>query len=166
MISRKKDPNFHKILVFFLAKDCNQRRPGAVWVTKKEKDPAKIDKEYEAFVEDMIGYDPNKSSKSTEKPYVPPMGDLSKSLAPTSKPLMLTHKFSNSIGSSAPGAASAEMRAMSDPQKAGGLRVIIHICFQIYSTTTFFVGCFEIYVFYISIDYLLSNFKIIFAGYW
>ena len=76
-----------------------------------------------------MGYDPNKSSKSTEKPYVPPMGDLSKSLTPTSRPLMLTHKFSNSIGSSAPGAASAEMRAMSDPQKAGGLRVIIHIFF-------------------------------------
>ena len=88
-----------------------------------------------------MGFDPNKSSKSTEKPYVPPMGDLSKSLTPISRPLMLT----NSIGSSAPGAASAEMRAMSDPQKAGGLRVIIHIYFQTYSTTFFFVGSFEIY---------------------
>ena len=67
------------------------------------------------------------NSKPTEKPYAPPMGDLSKSFTPLSKPLMLTNCFSNSIGSSAPGAASAEMRAMSDPQKAGGLRVIILI---------------------------------------
>ena len=67
------------------------------------------------------------NSKPTEKPYAPPMGDLSKSFTPLSKPLMLTNCFSNSIGSSAPGAASAEMRAMSDPQKAGGLRVSIFI---------------------------------------
>ena len=54
-----------------------------------------------------------------DKPYVPPMGcDTSRSLNPsTSKPLMLTN------GSNAPGAASAHARALSDPQKAGGIRV-------------------------------------------
>ena len=56
--------------------------------------------------------------KATEKPYVPPMGDLSKCFQPRHVPLMLTN------GSSAPGAASAHARAMSDPQANPGLRVI------------------------------------------
>ena len=58
-----------------------------------------------------------------DKPYVPPMGcDASRSLNPSSsKPLMLTN------GSNAPGAASAHARALSDPQKAGGIRVKIII---------------------------------------
>ena len=60
-------------------------------------------------------------SEEGDKPYVPPMGcDTSRSLNPsTSKPLMLTN------GSNAPGAASAHARALSDPQKAGGIRVKI-----------------------------------------
>ena len=57
-----------------------------------------------------------------DKPYVPPMGDLSRCFDNKSVPLMLTN------GSSAPGAASAQARAMSDPQRAGGLRVSKQNC--------------------------------------
>lgn len=53
----------------------------------------------------------------TDKPYVPPMGDLSACLKTPVAPLMLTN------GSAAPGAASAQARALSNPQQAGGLRV-------------------------------------------
>ena len=107
---------FHGLSFIQIAKDCNQRRPGVVFQVKKVSNPEKIDKEYEAFLSDMgMKQDEQKS----EKPYVPPMGDLSKSFKPLSKPLMLTN------GSNAPGAASAEIRALSDPQKAGGLRVRI-----------------------------------------
>ena len=66
-----------------------------------------------------MGFKSDKVEKQ-DKPYVvPPMGDLSRSFKPQAKPLMLTN------GSSAPGAASALARAISDPQKAGGLRVNI-----------------------------------------
>ena len=99
-----------------IAKDCNQRRPGVVFQVKKVSNPEKIDKEYEAFLSDM---GMKQEDQKSEKPYVPPMGDLSKSFKPLSQPLMLTN------GSNAPGAASAEIRALSDPQKAGGLRVCI-----------------------------------------
>ena len=86
---------------------------------KKETNPELIDKEYDAFIADM-GL--KKEGVQTEKPYVPPMGDLSKCFKPNSTPLMLT---SGSVLREAPGAASAEVRALSDPQKAGGLRVSI-----------------------------------------
>ena len=110
----------HEILILkFVAKDCQQRRPGVVFQVKKETNPELIDKEYDAFIADM-GL--KKEGAQTEKPYVPPMGDLSKCFKPNSAPLMLT---SGSVLREAPGAASAEVRALSDPQKAGGLRVSI-----------------------------------------
>ena len=97
------------------AQDCNQRRPGATYNVKKKADPEMLDTEYQAFLADM-GLK-GETSSDTEKPYVPPMGDLSRSFQ-NSKPLMLTN------GSSAPGAASAHARALSDPQRAGGLRTV------------------------------------------
>lgn len=108
---------FSWTLFIQIAKDCNQRRPGVVFQVKKVSNPEKIDKEYEAFLSDM---GMKQEDQKSEKPYVPPMGDLSKSFKPLSQPLMLTN---GSVA--APGAASAEIRALSDPQKAGGLRVCI-----------------------------------------
>ena len=61
---------------------------------RKEADPEQLDTEYQAFLADM-GI--KGEEKATEKPYVPPMGDLSKCFQPRQVPLMLTN------GSSAPG---------------------------------------------------------------
>jgi len=103
-----------------LTKDCQQRRPGATFTSKKETNPEQLDSEYQAFLQDMGLKTGKDVSEEGDKPYVPPMGcDTSRSLNPsTSKPLMLTN------GSNAPGAASAHARALSDPQKAGGIRVV------------------------------------------
>lgn len=97
-----------------LTTDCQQRRPGTIFTAPKA-DPVQMDSEYEAFLNDM-GH--RKGEKVVEKPYVPPMGDLSQCLKKPSAPLMLTN------GSAAAGAASAHSRAISNPQTAGGLRVI------------------------------------------
>jgi hypothetical protein len=107
-----------KSILYFLfrsAKDCQQQRPGVSFVQRKEADPEQLDSEYQAFLSDM-GLQSTDSIKP-EKSYVPPMGDLSKNFQTPKAPLMLTN------GSCAPGAASAHARAMSNPQKAGGLRV-------------------------------------------
>ena len=79
--------------------------------------------------------------QKSEKPYVPPMGDLSKSFKPLSQPLMLTN------GSNAPGAASAEIRALSDPQKAGGLRVCITCIMNVFFFIVFFFFFFFFFFF-------------------
>jgi hypothetical protein len=67
-----------------------------------------------AFLKDMGEKIPGEDHVKAE-PYVPPMGDLSRSLN-TRAPLMLTH------GGGAPGAASAQARALtSSQQTAGGM---------------------------------------------
>ena len=90
------------------------------------KDRETIDKEYDAFLDDLVGdglaKPKPKKPKTEEKvdaPYVPPMslqGNFGK--ATSVAPLMLTD------GSSAPGAASAKARALSSgkiiKQTAGG----------------------------------------------
>ena len=98
-----------------ITQDCQQRRPGEVFKVRKEANPEELDTEYQAFLADM-GI--KGEGQSTEKKYVPPMGDLSKAFQGPKVPLMLTN------GSSAPGAASAQARAASDPQRAPGLRVL------------------------------------------
>ena len=65
---------------------------------------------------------PREMATRLEKPYVPPMGalDPSKNLSMAQDkilPIMYTN------GSSAPGAASLQARALSDPQKCGAARV-------------------------------------------
>ena len=114
------------ILVFFpLASDCRQRRPGESFNKKGKSNPEVIDKEYEAFLEDMGIEPPSKKKEREDKKkaeanskYVPPMGDLSKALSCRSggaaPPLMLTN------GSHAPGAASAHARAISAGQQTPG----------------------------------------------
>ena len=98
------------IFIFFIAKDCQQRRPGASFVKIKETKPEVLDHEYQAFLSDMgIKYG-GKKVPEEKKPYVPPMqgsSDASKGMKPTQRPLMLTN------GSDAPGAASAHARAAS-----------------------------------------------------
>lgn len=37
----------------FLAKDCRQRRPGEIWAKPKDNNSKVIDKEYDAFLNDM-----------------------------------------------------------------------------------------------------------------
>ena len=104
--------------LFHIAVDCRQQRPGSTFTRKKETNPEQLDTEYEAFLADM-GMNSGNDKSNPEKPYVPPMGDLSRCFNnQRSAPLMLTN------GSSAPGAASAHARAISDPQKAGGLKIM------------------------------------------
>jgi hypothetical protein len=81
---------------------------------KKTKDRATIDKEYDAFLDDLTGSGIGKRKRKAEDaPYVPPMGVLSKK--GTIAPLMLTN------GSGKAGAASAHARAVSSgTQVAGG----------------------------------------------
>ena len=114
------DLNDTRVSFLISAADCRQRRPGAVFSqSKKETNPEKIDKEYAAFLSDL-GVKTEDDGKA-ESTYVPPMGDLSKCFkdsdikSKSSAPLMLTN------GSSAPGAASAHARAISNPQMAGGM---------------------------------------------
>ena len=80
--------------------DCKARRPGEVF--NKSAGGEELDEEYSAFLDDM-GIGGKKSKLEEEKPYVPPMGDLSSRLGGAlgkSKPrLMLTN------GSAAPGAS-------------------------------------------------------------
>jgi len=106
--------------------DCKQRRPGAVFNFVPSKDRETIDKEYDAFLDDLVGdglvkpkpKKPKTEEKKVDAPYVPPMslqGNFGKA---RQTPLMLTD------GSSAPGAASAKARALSSgkiiKQTAGG----------------------------------------------
>ena len=117
-----------------LAKDCQQKRPGEVFQVKKEADPEVLDTEYQAFLQDMgIKYEPKKEKgPAKDKPYVPPMGalDPSKNLSMAQDkilPIMYTN------GSSAPGAASLQARALSDPQKCGAARVSLFKFLSAYS---------------------------------
>jgi len=96
------------------AADCRQRRPGESFNRKGESaNPEVLDSEYVAFLKDMgVKLDKDKSAK--EAPYVPPMGDLSRSLQAPKTPLMLTNE------GAAPGAASAQARALSSSQQTAG----------------------------------------------
>ena len=99
-----------------LTKDCQQRRPGEIWSKSKNTNNKEIDEEYDAFLEDM-GVKDDKTGKDLTVPSI--RGGISGSTGkfgfdPVKAPLMLTN------GSSAPGAASAAARALSNPQTAGG----------------------------------------------
>ncbi len=102
--------------------DCKQQRPGAAFNFKSTKDKETIDKEYDAFLNDLVGDGRDKAKRKKEDaPYVPPMGILSQSSV---APLMLTN------GSAKPGAASAHARAISagkhtQKQKAGGRMEVV-----------------------------------------
>lgn len=103
-----------------LTSDCKQRRPGAIFVkaTSTSK-PEVIDKEYEAFMTDLTGKKPEVEKRIPEE-FVPPMGDVGKCFRPgSSAPLMLTN------GSSAPGAASAFVRSMNNPQTVNSAMQIV-----------------------------------------
>lgn len=100
-----------------LTKDCRQRRPGEIWSKSKNTNSKVIDKEYDAFLSDM-----GVTNKSNEFDTVPtlsgsagPSGTGKFGFSAANPPLMLTN------GSSAPGAASAAARALSNPQTAGGM---------------------------------------------
>jgi len=105
--------------------DCKQRRPGAVFNFVPSKDRETIDKEYDAFLGDLVGdgllkpkpKKPKKEEK-VEAPYVPPMSLQGNFAKASAAPLMLTD------GSSAPGAASAKARALTSgkigPKQAAG----------------------------------------------
>ena len=100
-----------------LAVDCNQRRPGVIF-SKGKGDPKVIDKEYEAFLNDMgESFSKGKNNKYDSIPSISGgiggNGGISL-MTDVKAPLMLTN------GSSAPGAASAHARALSNPQTAGG----------------------------------------------
>jgi len=112
---RYDDP-FHDINdLIDAASDCRQRRPGESFNKKGESAPAKVlDEEYVAFLRDMGEKVPEDKAKKEEKPYVPPMGDLSKVLSKPKAPLMLTN------GSAAPGAASAHARQLPSALQAPG----------------------------------------------
>ena len=99
-----------------LTKDCRQRRPGEIWSKSKTSNSKEIDEEYDAFLNDM-----GVKNSANEFDCVPAIsggiggGDTGKFGFISGKaPLMLTN------GSSAPGAASAAARALSNPQAAGG----------------------------------------------
>jgi len=95
-----------------LSKDCKARRPGEVF--NQSSGGAELDDEYSAFLDDL-GVRKKAAAIQDEKPYVPPMGDLSKLPSSSSalgktvgaQRLMLTN------GSAAPGAASAAARKQS-----------------------------------------------------
>jgi len=89
-----------------VTKDCKARRPGEVF--NQSSGGAELDDEYSAFMEGL-GFAKKKQKVCEEdKPYVPPMGDLSKVLNKSTGPkLMLTN------GSSAPGAAIKAARKQS-----------------------------------------------------
>ena len=100
-----------------LTKDCRQRRPGEIWSKSQNSNSKVIDKEYEAFLSDM-----GVNNKSEEFNSIPCIsggigggGETGKfGFSGVKAPLMLTN------GSSAPGAASAAARSLSNPQSAGG----------------------------------------------
>jgi len=83
-----------------VTKDCKQRRPGEIW--NQSAGGAELDDEYAAFLEDM-GLAKKKKVVEEDKPYVPPMGDLSKSTG--SKPSTAGPRLMLTNGTSAPGAA-------------------------------------------------------------
>ena len=99
-----------------LTKDCRQRRPGEIWSKSKNSNSKVIDKEYEAFLSDM-GVT-NKGNEFDSTPSISGVlggkGTGNFGFSGVKAPLMLTN------GSSAPGAASAATRALSNPQTAGG----------------------------------------------
>jgi len=88
-----------------ITKDCKARRPGELF--NQSTGGAELDDEYSAFM-DGLGIAKKKQKVSEEaKPYVPPMGDLSKVFTKPGPKLMLTN------GSAAPGAASKAARKQS-----------------------------------------------------
>lgn len=88
-----------------VTKDCKQRRPGEIW--NQSSGGAELDGEYEAFLDDL-GIGKKKVKIEEDKPYTPPMGDLSKNVLGRPTPrLMLTN------GSAAPGAAIKAARKQS-----------------------------------------------------
>ena len=99
-----------------LTKDCRQRRPGEIWSKSKNSNSKIIDKEYEAFLSDMgVTNNANEfDSTSSINGILGGKGTGNFGFSGVKAPLMLTN------GSSAPGAASAASRAISNPQSAGG----------------------------------------------
>jgi len=87
-----------------ITKDCKARRPGELF--NQSCGGAELDDDYNAFMEEL-GFSKKKQKVSEEKPYVPPMGDLSKVFTKPGPKLMLTN------GSAAPGAASKAARKQS-----------------------------------------------------
>ena len=99
-----------------LTKDCRQRRPGEIWSKSKNSNSKIIDKEYEAFLGDM-GLTNNANEFDSSPSINGTLGGKGTGnfgFSGVKAPLMLTN------GSSAPGAASAASRALSNPQSAGG----------------------------------------------
>jgi len=84
-----------------ITKDCKARRPGELF--NQSCGGAELDDDYNAFMDDL-GFSKKKQKLSEDKPYVPPMGDLSKVFTKPGPKLMLTN------GSAAPGAASKAAR--------------------------------------------------------
>lgn len=87
--------------------DCRARRPGEVW--NQSSGGAELDEEYDAFLSDL-GVKKKAKVMVEDKPYVPPMGDLSKVLG---KPTISSSRLMLTNGSAAPGAASKQARKFS-----------------------------------------------------
>jgi len=92
-----------------IVKDCKARRPGEVF--NQSAGGAELDGEYTAFLEDL-GVKKKDMVLQEDKPYVPPMGDLSKILGKP-KPSTAAGRLMLTNGSAAPGAASAAARKQS-----------------------------------------------------
>merc|ERR1712059_166901 len=84
------------------------RRPGEVW--NKSSGGSELDGEYSAFLTDLGVVNKKAKLDTEDKPYVPPMGDLSKMLG---KPTKAGPKLMLTNGSAAPGAASKQARKFS-----------------------------------------------------
>eukprot|EP00088_Acartia_fossae_P021316 TRINITY_DN2278_c0_g1_i9.p1 TRINITY_DN2278_c0_g1~~TRINITY_DN2278_c0_g1_i9.p1 ORF type:complete len:518 (-),score=143.18 TRINITY_DN2278_c0_g1_i9:610-2163(-) len=104
-----------------VTKDCKQRRPGEIW--NQSAGGAELDDEYAAFLDDLGIAKKKKAKTDDDKPYVPPMGDLSKIKSTGSTSSTPTPRLMLTNGTSAPGAAIAAAKK----QSASGNNAFSHL---------------------------------------